>query len=108
MNLYIAFSLDASDDSARRWGTIKASHHPRIFPVFLRTRLDEDTMGARVVMNAKQHRLELPYEDPATVCPADGGQIKEKGACARCRLCFSPVALDGSRHRSAALDGGAR
>jgi hypothetical protein len=98
-NLYVALSLDRSEDSARRWEAMKMARHPRVFPVFVRLHTNDHTMGARIVMNAKQRRLDLPYDDPTTICPADAGQIEDKGACARCRMCFSPTVLDGRRHR---------
>lgn len=97
-NLYLMFSLDGSKDSVCRKTEALRRRHPRMFFSFLRRKLDEDTMGARIIFNAQQLKKVLPFDDPVTVCPVDAGRVPVHGACAKCRKCFSPSVLDGRKH----------
>lgn len=97
-SIFLQFSLDGSNESRKRRREIARSRHPRLYYSFLRRSMDEDTLGSRVVYNAQQHKGSLIYDDPRTVCPADSGLLPVKGACAKCRLCFSSRALDGTKH----------
>jgi hypothetical protein len=98
-NIYLQFSLDGSDECRKRRGKIALSRHPRLYYSFLRRSMDEDTMGARIVYNAQQYKKHLICDDRRTVCPADADMLKIKGACEKCRMCFSRVTLDGTQHR---------
>ena len=97
-NLYLMFSLDASDEARKRRAAVVRRRHPRQYFSFLRLAPDEDTMGARIVFNSQQAKRVLPFDDPVTVCPVDADKIPVKGACEMCRKCFSPQVLDGRRH----------
>jgi hypothetical protein len=97
-SIYLQFSLDASPECRRRKAIIARSRHPRLYHSFLRMSMDEDTMGARIVYNAQQRKQDLQVDDSRTVCPVDGGLMPIEGACEKCRLCFSPRALDGTKH----------
>lgn len=96
-NVFVMFSLDATADSRRRMAEAAQLQHARLYFSFLRTHPDDDTLGARVVFN-EQRTHGLPNDHSPTVCPADAGLIDFKGACARCRRCFSPRALDRVTH----------
>lgn len=98
--VYLQFSLDGSAECRKRRTAIARSRHPRLYYSFLRRSMDEDTMGARVIYNAQQYKKKLLIDDPHTVCPADGGTLPVEGACAKCRLCFSDRALDGTKHQT--------
>lgn len=97
-NVYVMFSLDKDPDSRKRKTLMDRHRHPRVYYSFLRQEEGDDTLGARIVFNAHQKKKDLGYDDPRTVCPVDAGQIPLEGACEGCRKCFSPVALDGTRH----------
>jgi len=97
-NLYLMFSLDGCKESERRKAEVLRLKHPRLYFSFLRRFPDEDTMGARIVFNAQQSKKILPFDDPVTVCPVDADKIPVKGACVKCRKCFRPDVLDGSKH----------
>jgi len=97
-NMYLMFSLNGSEESKRRKAAAMRRRHPRLYFSFLRRFADEDTLGARIVFNAQQSKKILPFDDPATVCPVDADKIPVKGACARCRKCFRPDVLDGTKH----------
>lgn len=97
--IFLQFSLDGSEECRKRRGIIARSRHPRLYYSFLRRSMEEDTMGVRIVYNAQQYKKHLVCDDPRTVCPADSGNLPIKGACAKCRWCFSDMALDGTRHR---------
>ena len=98
-NIYLQFSLDGSEECRKRRAVIVRSRHPRLYYSFLRREMDEDTMGARIIYNAQQYKKNLFVDDPRTVCPADGGTLPVKGACEKCRLCFSDRTLDGTQHK---------
>jgi len=98
-NLYLMFSLDGSNDSKRRKAIVSRYKYPRLYFSFLRRFANEDTLGARIVFNAQQSKKILPYDDPITVCPVDADKVPVKGACTKCRKCFRPDVLDGSRHK---------
>ena len=100
-NLFLQFSLDGSNECRKRRGIIVRSRHPRLYYSFLRRSMDEDTMGARIVYNAQQNKKNLSCDDRRTVCPADAEMLAIKGACEKCRMCFSRLALDGTRHQGA-------
>lgn len=97
-NIYLMFSLDGSKDSVNRKREAIRRRHPRLYFSFLRRFPDEETMGARIVFNAQQAKKILPFDDPVTVCPVDADKIPVKGACIRCKKCFRPDVLDGSKH----------
>lgn len=97
--IFLQFSLDGSEQCRKRRVTIARSRHPRLYYSFLRRSMDEDTMGARIVYNAQQYKKHLECDDPRTVCPADSGKLPIKGACEKCRWCFSDTALDGTTHQ---------
>lgn len=98
-NIYLQFSLDGSEECRKRRSRIVRSRHPRLYYSFLRTSMDEDTMGARIVYNAQQYKDRLKCDDRRTVCPADAEIMPIKGACEKCRMCFSRLSLDGTQHR---------
>jgi len=92
-NIYVMFSLDGTsrekvEDLADR------ATHKRMYFSYLRIDPNEDTRGSSIIFNAKQIKS-LPYDDKRRVCPADSGQMKVAGACAKCRRCFSPRVLEG-------------
>jgi len=97
-SIYLQFSLDGSDECRKRRAKIARSRHPRLYYSFLRRSMDEDTMGARIVYNAQQYRKHLTCDDRRTVCPADAEVLPIKGACEKCRMCFSRLSLDGTKH----------
>lgn len=97
-NVYVMFSLDGDPDSRKRRTRMARHRHPRVYYSFLRESANDDTLGSRIVFNSHQMKKHLPFDDPRTTCPVDAGRIELKGACASCRNCFSPRALDGSVH----------
>jgi hypothetical protein len=97
-NLYLMFSLDGSPSSRAKKTAVLRRRHPRLYFSFLRQSADEDTLGARIVFNAQQSKKVLPFDDPATVCPVDADMISLKEACVKCRKCFRPDVLDGTKH----------
>lgn len=97
-SVYIMFSLDGSPDSRKRRARMVRHRHPRLYYSFLRESADDDTLRSRIVFNSHQMKKHLPFDDPRTTCSVDAGRIELKGACASCRNCFSPRALDGTTH----------
>lgn len=92
--LYIMFSLDSDPRSLRSKEIVKEQKHPRTYFSFLRTEADQDTLEARIIFNLQQKKKHLPFEDPRRCCPVDAGKIETKGACGKCRKCFSEGVLD--------------
>jgi len=94
-NLFVQYSIDASEESRRGLREVVALDHPRIYCSFLRTKADDEIPEVTsVVFNLQQAKGSLPAKDHPGVCPADAGEYKTpKGACNRCRQCFSPKVL---------------
>ena len=65
-------------------------NHPRMYYSFMRQQMCEDTLGASIVFNAKQNKKYLEYDNPSICCPVDAGVMPTKGACKKCKKCFSP------------------
>jgi hypothetical protein len=97
-NIYLMFSLDGTSKEKVEKLT-KEITHKRMYFSYLRVSPDEDTRGSSIVFNAKQVKT-LPYDDKRRVCPADSGQMKVAGACAKCQRCFSSGVLEEVRQAS--------
>jgi hypothetical protein len=94
-NVYLQLSLDSSTPPALVAAAQRLiDTHARAYASFLRTKADDDTLGASIVFNEKKTRG-LPYHG-RTDCPVDAARMplgNEPGiggtACSRCRKCFS-------------------
>ena len=96
LNLFVQFSIDASEESRRAYKKVVRLDHPRIYFSFLRTKTDEEIPEETSVVYNLQQAPEgsLPVNDHPGLCPADAGKFGTlKGACGRCRRCFSPKVL---------------
>lgn len=89
-NIYLMFSLDNTEESKRRKAIVDAMRHPRVYYSYMRQEMGENTMGASIVFNNQQNHRNLTYDDPKTCCPVDAKAMPIKGACKKCRKCFSP------------------
>ena len=91
-NIYLMFSLDGTSKEKIE-KLAKERNHKRLYFSYLRVDPEENTRGSSIIFNAKQIKT-LPYDDKRRVCPADSGQMKVAGACAKCQRCFSPRVLE--------------
>lgn len=92
-NIFIGFSLDST--SMDRKVVVDKLNHPRVYYSFVRQYPEENTHNSAIIYNLQQKKKELSTAkaENGFVCPVDGGKMPVKGACARCRRCFSPVVL---------------
>jgi hypothetical protein len=98
-NVFLQLSVDRTTKAHDLQATRDlVANNPRAYMSFLRTRHDDDTLGAAIVFNEKLNRL-LPFQG-VTDCPVDAGvlglgNIRGQGgtACATCRKCFTDPVL---------------
>ena len=97
-SLYIGFSLDASEESLVRKKQVESINHPRLYFSYLRTGVDEDTMGTAIIFN-QQRNKSLTNDDKRKCCPVDAGKLKTEAACGKCRKCFSEKVYENTLRR---------